>query len=151
MSQRLDRINELLRREISTVLQRDFEFGGALVTVSGVDITQDLREAKVFVGVLGGYGAKVIEQLSQRRALIQSRVAKRVVLRCTPKLDFRLDTSAARGVDMINVLDEVDKIPTAYSCSHPASSVAYSRIHVLFSSNCVRDKYYNVSETSTHT
>ncbi|NCF13384.1 MAG: 30S ribosome-binding factor RbfA [Verrucomicrobiaceae bacterium] len=113
MSQRLDRINELLRREISTVLQRDFEFGGALVTVSGVDITQDLREAKVFVGVLGGYGAKVIEQLSQRRALIQSRVAKRVVLRCTPKLDFRLDTSAARGVDMINVLDEVDKIPKA--------------------------------------
>jgi ribosome-binding factor A len=113
MSQRLDRINELLRREISTVLQRDFEFGGALVTISGVDITQDLREAKVFVGVLGGYGAKVIEQLSQRRALIQSRVAKRVVLRCTPKLDFRLDTSAARGVDMINVLDEVDKIPKA--------------------------------------
>ena len=113
MSQRLDRINELLRREISTVLQRDFEFGGALVTVSGVDITQDLREAKVFVGVLGGYGAKVIEQLSQRRSLIQSRVAKRVVLRCTPKLDFRLDTSAARGVDMINVLDEVDKIPKA--------------------------------------
>ena len=113
MSQRLDRINELLRREISTVLQRDFEFGGALVTVSGVDITQDLREAKVFVGVLGGYGAKVIEQLSQRRALIQSRVAKRVVLRCTPKLDFRLDSSAARGVDMSNVLDEVDKIPKA--------------------------------------
>jgi len=35
------------------------------------------------------------------------------VLRCTPKLDFRLDTSAARGVDMINVLDEVDKIPKA--------------------------------------
>jgi ribosome-binding factor A len=113
MSQRLDRINELLRREISTVVQRDFEFGGALVTVSGVDITQDLREAKVFVGVLGGYGAKVIEQLTQRRSLIQSRVAKRVVLRCTPRLDFRLDTSAARGVDMINVLDEVDKIPKA--------------------------------------
>ena len=113
MSQRLDRINEWLRREISTVVQRDFEFGGALVTVSGVDITQDLREAKVFVGVLGGYGAKVIEQLTQRRALIQSRVAKRVVLRCTPRLDFRLDTSAARGVDMINVLDEVDKIPKA--------------------------------------
>jgi len=35
------------------------------------------------------------------------------VLRCTPKLDFRLDNSAARGVDMINVLDEVDKLPKA--------------------------------------
>lgn len=113
MSQRLDRINELLRREISTVVQRDFEFNGALVTVNAVDITQDLREAKVFVGVICGYGAKVIEQLEQKRGLIQKRIAKRVVLRCTPILDFRLDTSAARGVDMVNVLDEVDKIPKA--------------------------------------
>ncbi len=87
MSQRLDRINELLRREISTIVQRDFEFDGALVTIRAVEITQDLRD--------------------------QSRVAKRVVLRCTPVLDFRLDTSAARGVDMINVLDEVDKLPKA--------------------------------------
>ena len=62
MSQRLDRVNELLRREISTVLQRDFEFGGSLVTVNGVEITQDLREAKVFVGVLGGHASKVLEQ-----------------------------------------------------------------------------------------
>ncbi len=113
MSQRLDRINELLRREISTVLQRDFEFGGALVTVNAVEITQDLREAKVFVGVICGYGAKVLEQLGHKRHLIQSRIAKRVVLRCTPVLDFRLDTSAARGVDMVNVLDEVDKLPKA--------------------------------------
>lgn len=113
MSQRLDRINELLRREISTMVQRDFEFGGALVTVSGVEITQDLREAKVFIGVLGGHGSRVLEKLGQKRALIQSRVAKRVVMRCTPKLDFRLDTSAARGVGMIDVLDEVDKLPKA--------------------------------------
>ena len=112
MSQRLDRINEVLRREISTVL-RDFEFGGALVTVGAVEITQDLREAKVFVGVLGGYGAKVLEQLGQKRKLIQGKIAKRVVLRCTPRLDFRLDTSAARGVGMVNVLDEVDKLPKA--------------------------------------
>ena len=113
MSQRLDRINELLRREISTVVQRDFEFGGALVTVNAVEITQDLREAKVFIGVICGYGAKVLEQLGQKRHLIQSRIAKRVVLRCTPILDFRLDTSAARGVGMVNVLDEVEKLPKA--------------------------------------
>ncbi len=102
----------MLRREISTIL-RDFEFDGALVTVGAVEITQDLREAKVFVGVICGYGAKVIEQLGQKRKLIQSKIAKRVVLRCTPRLDFRLDTSAARGVGMVNVLDEVDKLPKA--------------------------------------
>ncbi|BDS05348.1 ribosome-binding factor A [Oceaniferula spumae] len=113
MSQRLDRINELLRREISTVLQRDFEFAGALVTVSGVEITQDLREAKVFIGVLGGHVPNVLEQLAQKRGLIQSRIAKRVVLRCTPILDFRIDNSAERGVEMVNILEEVDKLPKA--------------------------------------
>jgi len=113
VSQRLDRINELLRREISTVVQQNFEFDGALVTINEVDITQDLREAKVFVGVICGYGAKVIEQLEYKRGMIQKRVAKRVVLRCTPVLDFRLDISAAKGVDMVNTLDEVDKLPKA--------------------------------------
>ena len=113
VSQRLDRINELLRREISTVVQREFEFTNALVTIRGAEITQDLREAKVFVSVLGGHSQRVLEQLEQKRSLIQSRVAKRVVLRCTPVLSFRLDESAERGVDMVNLLDEVDKLPKA--------------------------------------
>ncbi|MGB0992351.1 MAG: 30S ribosome-binding factor RbfA [Akkermansiaceae bacterium] len=113
MSQRLDRINELLRREISTVVQRDFEFKNALVTISAAEITQDLREAKVFVSVLGGHGHRVIEQLEQKRGMIQSRIAKRVVLRCTPILMFRLDSSAERGVEMVNLLDEVEKMPKA--------------------------------------
>ena len=95
------------------MLARDFEFGGALVTVSAVEITEDLREAKVFVSVLGGHHSKVLEQLGQKRGLIQSRVAKRVVLRCTPILDFRIDQSAERGVEMVNILDEVEKLPKA--------------------------------------
>ncbi|MBK1829754.1 30S ribosome-binding factor RbfA [Verrucomicrobiaceae bacterium R5-34] len=113
MSQRLDRINALLRREISTIVQRDFEFPGLLVTVSEAEITQDLREAKVFISVLGGKAEPVLEQLAQKRGLIQSRIAKRVVLRCTPILDFRVDNSAERGVEMVNILEEVDKLPKA--------------------------------------
>jgi ribosome-binding factor A len=113
MSQRLDRINELLRREISTVLQKDFEFRNCLVTISAVEITQDLREAKVFVSILGTPPGGVLEQLNQKRGLIQSRIAKRVVLRCTPVLDFRVDSSAERGVEMVNILDEVEKLPKA--------------------------------------
>lgn len=113
MSQRLDRINELLRREISTVVQRDFDFRNCLVTISAVEITQDLREAKVFVSILGTPPGGVLEQLSKKRGLIQSRVAQRVVLRCTPILSFRADESAERGVEMVNFLDEVEKLPKA--------------------------------------
>jgi len=113
MSQRLDRINELLRREISTVVLREFEFRNCLVTISAVEITQDLREAKVFVSILGTPPGSVLEKLNQKRAMIQSSIAKRVVLRCTPILTFRVDSSAERGVEMVNVLDEVDKLPKA--------------------------------------
>jgi ribosome-binding factor A len=113
MAKRLDRVNELLRREISAVIQRDFEWNGALVTVSEVDVTQDLKEAKVFVSILGGSSPGVMETLSRKRGFIQSKVSKRVVLRNTPVLSFRVDASASRGVDMVNLLDEVAKLPTA--------------------------------------
>ena len=54
MSRRMDRVNELLRREISAVVQREFEWDGSLVTINAVEVSQDLKDAKVHVGVLGG-------------------------------------------------------------------------------------------------
>ena len=113
MSKRMSRVNELMKREIASIVQREYEWKGSLVTVSEVVTTQDLKEAKVFVSVLGGAEKDVIEKLSQNRAEIQSLVAKRVVLKNTPVLSFRIDRSAERGVDMVNLLDEVAKIPTA--------------------------------------
>lgn len=113
MSQRMDRINELMKREISSIIQRDFEFPNVLVTVSDVEVTQDLREAKVFVSVLGGNPENILEKLGQQRGHIQSRVNKRVTLRNTPVLDFRTDDSTERGTDIINLLDQVDQLPTA--------------------------------------
>jgi len=110
MSKRLDRVNELMRREISAVIQREFEWKGSLVTIS---VTQDLKEAKVFVSVLGGSSDAVLEKLNQKHGLIQTRVSKRVVLKNTPVLMFRVDNSAARGVDVVNLLDEVAELPTA--------------------------------------
>ncbi len=113
MSQRLDRINQLLKQEISTIVQKDFEFKDMLVTVSDVEVTQDMREAKVFVSVLGGNMVSVLEKLTKGKGNIQSQVNKRVTLRCTPVLMFRGDTSAERGVGIVNLLDEVDQLPTA--------------------------------------
>ena len=113
MAKRLDRVNELLRREISAVVQRDFEWNNALVTVSEVDVTQDLKEAKVFVSILGGSAPGILDQLERKRGFIQSKVSKRVVLRNTPVLMFRQDKSAVRGVDVFNLLDEVARLPTA--------------------------------------
>ncbi|MBM3863954.1 MAG: 30S ribosome-binding factor RbfA [Verrucomicrobia bacterium] len=113
MSQRTNRINELLRREIGQVVQRDYEWGGKLVTVGAVEVTQDLKEGRVWISVLGGDATAVIDKLNRERGHIQSRVMKRVVLKSTPVLRFVEDVSAARGVPLVNLLDEVDKLPKA--------------------------------------
>ncbi|MCX8497411.1 MAG: 30S ribosome-binding factor RbfA [Akkermansiaceae bacterium] len=113
MSRRLDRVNELLRREIGNVIQKDYEWHNRLVTVSEVEVTQDLKEAKVWVGVLGGEAGSVIAKLNKDHGQIQSKVMKRVVLKSTPVLRFNHDASAIRGVDIVNLLEEVDKLPKA--------------------------------------
>ncbi|MCX6868423.1 MAG: 30S ribosome-binding factor RbfA [Verrucomicrobia bacterium] len=113
MSRRLDRVNELLRREIGNVIQKDYEWHGKLVTVSAVEVTQDLKEGKVWTSVLGGDAAPVIDKLNRDHGSIQSKVMKRVVLKSTPVLRFHYDSSAIRGVDLVNLLDEVDKLPKA--------------------------------------
>lgn len=84
-----------------------------MVTVSAVEVTQDLKEAKVFIGVIGGSADTVIEKLNRAHGSIQKSVMKRVVLKSTPVLAFRHDDSAVRGVEIVNLLEEVDKLPKA--------------------------------------
>jgi len=110
---RLDKVNELLRREIGTIVQRDYEWSGKLVTIGAVEVTQDLKEGKVWVSVLGGDPLPVLEKLNRDHGSIQSRVMKRVVLKSTPVLRFVRDSSTERGVEIVNLLNEVDKIPKA--------------------------------------
>ena len=113
MGRRLDRVNELLKREISKVVQRDFEWTGSLVTIGAVEVAADLKDAKVYVGVIGGSEDAVVQRLNTKHGFIQGKVMKRVVLRNTPVLRFVRDNSAERGVDIVNLLDEVAQLPTA--------------------------------------
>ncbi|SEH98192.1 30S ribosome-binding factor RbfA [Akkermansia glycaniphila] len=109
-ARRLDKVNELMRREISSVIQKEFDWHGTIISVLEVSITEDLKEGKVWIGIVGAMPpAQVIEKLNKNRGLIQSIVSKRVVLRCTPRLNFLYDDSARRGVDLVNLIDDIDK------------------------------------------
>ncbi len=112
MSQRITRVNELLKREISSCIEKSFEFPGMLVTVHGVSTATDLRSAEVFIGVIGGDGQAggVIKKLRAKRGFIQGAVMKRVVLRNTPLLNFVIDDSIERGVKVLNILEELGEI-----------------------------------------
>lgn len=109
-SRRLDKVNELMKREIGSFVQKEFDWPGTIVSILDVEITEDLKEGRVWVGVVGRMApAQVLEKLSKHRGDIQKAVARRVILRNTPKLTFRHDDSARRGVAMINLLDDIEQ------------------------------------------
>jgi len=112
MSLRLQRVRELLKREIGEVIRRLLpvdEVG--LINVNDVDVAANLHNATVFIGVLGGEAQKkrAMEALEQNRKRIQGYLGKAVVLKYTPQLRFVLDESVERGNRIIRLLDELEK------------------------------------------
>lgn len=112
MSQRISRVNELLKREISSCLEKNFEFPGILVTVHEVTVAHDLKAAQIFIGVIGSAEEKagVLRKLNSKHGFIQNVVMKRVVLRNTPHFSFVSDDSVERGVRVLNILEELGEI-----------------------------------------
>ena len=110
MNHRVQRVSELLRRELSTILERDFRFENVLVTIHEVSPTPDFKQAFVYLGVIGKEHEKemVLKKLNGSRGMIQRDLYKRVVLRNSPSLVFRVDDSIERGV---RVLDIINNLP----------------------------------------
>jgi ribosome-binding factor A len=106
---RLLRVNELVKRELSALITREIDFEPALVTVSSVDVTPDLKNAHVFVSVLGAKSKNdVLEKLEAHRTMLQADMAKQVVLKYTPHLVFHLDDSIERGTRIIEILQKLE-------------------------------------------
>ena len=110
MSQRLLRVRELLKREIGSILLRDYAFD-ALVTINDVDVTPDLRKGHVYLGIMGAGGREqaIVSRLNRDRGSIQRRLAKRIVLKFTPKLSFKADGSVERGVRTLSILEGLEE------------------------------------------
>ena len=111
---RQERVNELLKRELSSLIAREINFNGSLVTINQVDVTPDLKSAHVFVSVLGSEGkAAALEKLEAHRVELQADMAKHVVLKYTPHLVFHLDDSIERGTRVIRILEELEQPPAS--------------------------------------
>jgi len=111
-SHRLLRVRELLKREIGEAIRRELPVQQAgLVTVNDVDVTGDLKNARVYLGLLGNSEQKkiAVDLLNQHRGRIQSQVGKAVVLKFTPRLHFVMDESIGRGTRVLQIIEELEK------------------------------------------
>ena len=107
---RIERVNELLFRELgeifTSVVSPDVSY---LVTVTGAKVSVDLRDAVVFVSVYGTDAQKkqALAFLQKKRALIQARLSRKVILKYTPVLHFKLDETAERADRVETILREL--------------------------------------------
>jgi len=112
-SRRPDRVAEAIRVEVATFLNegaKDPRIVG-LVTVTGVDVTRDLRHAKVFVSVMGSDAerAATFEGLESVAGHLRSRLARVLRLRVAPDIDFHADRSVAHAARIETLLAQLKR------------------------------------------
>jgi ribosome-binding factor A len=109
MKHRLLRVNELLKRELSSIITREISFDGALVTLNQVDVTPDLKHAHAYISVLGKEDqTAVMAKLEEHRVILQTALAKSVTLKYTPQLLFHFDDSIERGARVFEILQQIE-------------------------------------------
>jgi ribosome-binding factor A len=114
---RSDRVAEAIREEIATFLAEEAKDPriARLTTVTGVDVTRDLRQAKVFVSVMGtdAERAATFEGLASVAGYLRSRVGRALRLRLAPEISFRPDESIARAARIESLLAQIKEPPEA--------------------------------------
>jgi ribosome-binding factor A len=123
---RLERVNQLIREEISHLIQRELKDPRlGFVTVTEVDVAKDLRTAKVYVSVLGSetQWKESLQALESARGFIRNWLAPRLRLRAIPHLTFHADRSMAHAAHIQTVLEglRASEPPPDASASEPSA------------------------------
>jgi len=117
MAHRIERVNSLIRQEISELLQRQVKDPrlGNFVAVTDVSTSPDLRHAKIFVSRIGSEEEKqeTLSVLAAASGFFRNELAKRLRLRYIPELNFQWDDSIERGDYLLQLFDEVSSDSSA--------------------------------------
>lgn len=111
MSQRTDRVDELLRQEIGTLLAKELADPRiGFTTITDVETSPDLRHAKVWVSVIGGRTdrTETVRALEASMGFVRHELGKRLRIKRIPALHIHLDDSAERGTRVLHLLQELE-------------------------------------------
>ena len=115
MNRRMERINALLRQEISRVLTAELRDPrlSSMVSVVRVEASPDLGHAKVLVSVLGDGGEKTntLKALRSASGYVRNSLRHNATLRAIPQLEFAIDESIEQGAEVLKLIDDVAEIP----------------------------------------
>ncbi len=111
-TRRVEKLNSLLKEVISEVIMREVKnpHVSSLITVTKVDITKDLRHAKVYISVIGTPEQKkeTFQAIQSAAGFIGVHASKKVVMRYFPELHFKFDDSLDQHMRIDSILKEIE-------------------------------------------
>jgi ribosome-binding factor A len=111
MTYRVERLNSFLRQEISDIVQRYIKDPrlGTFVSVTSVEITKDMRYAKVFISRYGTdlEKADTIKALESASGYIRHELGERMKTRRIPELSFRLDNTMEKAAKVLKIINDI--------------------------------------------
>lgn len=111
MTYRVERLNSFLRQEISDIVQRYVKDPrlGSFVSVTSVEITKDMRYAKIFISRYGTDQEKAdtIKALESASGYIRHELGERMKTRRIPELSFRLDNTMEKAAKVLKIINDI--------------------------------------------
>lgn len=109
---RVGRVGEQIKKEVSSLIQtelKDPRIG--FITVTGVDVTGDLSQARIYLSILGSDEQKeeTLHALGRAKGFLRSELGHRMRLRHTPEIEFRFDSSIQYGSRIEALLQEINR------------------------------------------
>jgi ribosome-binding factor A len=109
---RVGRVGEQIKKEISQLIQtemKDPRIG--FITVTGVDVTGDLSQARIYLSILGSEEQKEasLHGIARAKGFLRSELGRRMRLRHTPEIEFRFDSSIEYGSHIESLLQQINR------------------------------------------
>lgn len=111
MSNRTLRVNELIQRELSDILRKRYQSEAVTLTITEIRVAPDLRDARVFVSVVGSEEERDAKMrwLRDHDRELRKELGHRIVLKYMPRFQYVVDHSTEQGSRILQVLDEIER------------------------------------------
>lgn len=105
---RIQRVNNVIQKELAVIISREMDVSG-MITISEVNVSPDLKQAKIYISLLGGNlsAEAVVDMLNESTGMLRYHLSQQLTLRTTPKLHFYYDNTIEEGMRLSALIDSV--------------------------------------------
>ncbi len=108
MNNRIKKVNHLLKQELGNILLREMDFSGVLVTITNVDVSANLQQAKIYVSIMpDNQSDRIFKVLNINIYNIQQELNKRLKMRPVPRIEFKSEEKTKSAADIEKILEKI--------------------------------------------